>query len=211
MLENINKDLKEYYGNRRADFTEESQFVGWKNQQAQWARFEQLFKVMDHDSGFSVNDLGCGLAHFVDFLQEKQKDFYYAGYDMLPEMIEVATQKYSHFQNTSFQQIQQVSELKPADYTIASGIFNLRYGMTTENWTQYMLDTLAIMHKNSHKGFAFNALTMYSDPEYMKEELHYSDPLFLFDYCKKNFAKDVALLHDYNQYDFTILVRKQVS
>ncbi|MBM3138043.1 MAG: class I SAM-dependent methyltransferase, partial [Chloroflexi bacterium] len=30
----------------------------------------------------------------------------------------------------------------------------------------------------------------------------------LFDYCKVNFSKNVALLHDYKLYDFTIIVRK---
>jgi hypothetical protein len=42
----------------------------------------------------------------------------------------------------------------------------------------------------------------------MRDDLYYADPLFLFDYCKRNFAKNVALLHDYRIYDFTIIVRK---
>ncbi|HAI76542.1 MAG TPA: SAM-dependent methyltransferase, partial [Microscillaceae bacterium] len=62
---------------------------------------------------------------------------------------------------------------------------------------------------SSDQGFAFNALTSYSDLEFRKQELYYSDPLYLFDYCKKNFGKNVALLHDYNQYDFTIIVKKK--
>jgi len=40
--------------------------------------------------------------------------------------------------------------------------------------------------------------------------LYYADPGFFFDYCKTHFAKNVALLHDYGLYDFTILVRKQL-
>jgi hypothetical protein len=51
-------------------------------------------------------------------------------------------------------------------------------------------------------------LTKYSDKEYMKEYLYYADPLYLFDYCKKHFSKNVALLHDYNLYEFSIIVRK---
>jgi len=42
----------------------------------------------------------------------------------------------------------------------------------------------------------------------MKEELFYADPLYFFDLCKKNFSRNIALLHDYYEYDFTILVRK---
>jgi hypothetical protein len=58
------------------------------------------------------------------------------------------------------------------------------------------------------KGFAFNALTSYSDPERMKNTLYYADPCRLFDLCKREFSRDVALLHDYGLYEFTILVRK---
>ncbi len=34
--------------------------------------------------------------------------------------------------------------------------------------------------------------------------------LFFFDYCKRNFSKNVALLRNYGLYDFTVLVRKDV-
>jgi hypothetical protein len=42
----------------------------------------------------------------------------------------------------------------------------------------------------------------------MREDLFYADPCELFDYCKTRFARNVALLHDYGLYEFTILVRK---
>ena len=56
-------------------------------------------------------------------------------------------------------------------------------------------------------------LTRYSDEEYIEKrpELYYGDPCFFFDYCKKHFSRNVALLHDYEIYDFTILVRKGQS
>ena len=60
----------------------------------------------------------------------------------------------------------------------------------------------------SRKGFASNFLTKYSDANKMQADLYYADPLYLFDYCKRIFSKNVALLHDYRIYDFTILVRK---
>ena len=53
-------------------------------------------------------------------------------------------------------------------------------------------------------------LTKYSDKEYMRDNLYYADPLFIFDYCKRNFSKQVALLHDYGLYEFTILVKKDI-
>jgi len=62
------------------------------------------------------------------------------------------------------------------------------------------------------KGFSFNMLTRYSDADRMAQrpDLFYGDPLFFFDFCKCEFSRNVALLHDYGLYDFTILVRKDV-
>ncbi len=64
--------------------------------------------------------------------------------------------------------------------------------------------------KNLLKAFLFNMLTKYSEKEYMRDNLYYADPLFIFDYCKRNFSKQVALLHDYGLYEFTILVKKNI-
>ena len=46
------------------------------------------------------------------------------------------------------------------------------------------------------------------DVAFYPADLYYADPLDLFDYCKRNFSKNVALLHDYRLYDFTLIVRK---
>ena len=95
-----------------------------------------------------------------------------------------------------------------ADYTIASGLFNIKFDFTDSDWLGHIIDTLNTINLKSTFGFAFNLLTIYSDKGYMKPSLYYADPLFVFDYCKKTFSKNIALLHDYNQFDFTIIVKK---
>ena len=42
----------------------------------------------------------------------------------------------------------------------------------------------------------------------MRDYLYYPNPCEVFDWCKRRYAKDVALLHDYGLYAFTMLVRK---
>ena len=77
-----------------------------------------------------------------------------------------------------------------------------------DTWTEIVIEGLNQMNSRAVKGIAFNMLTSYSDADRMRPDLYYGDPCFFFDYCKRNFSKNVALLHDYNLYDFTILVRK---
>jgi hypothetical protein len=84
----------------------------------------------------------------------------------------------------------------------------MKLDLDVKAWNGIILEGLHQMDAHSQKGFAFNLLTKYSDADKMRPDLYYGDPLFFFDYCKRNFSKNVALLHDYGLYDFTILVRK---
>lgn len=96
------------------------------------------------------------------------------------------------------------------DYVVVSGTFNVKFGINTKNYKKYVLEKLNEINEINEislKGFSFNLLTKYVD--YKKRHLFYADPLFFFDYCKKNFSKYVSLIHDYPLYEFTILVYKK--
>ena len=203
----MEEELKGFYKKHLSQHGLSAEGVGWKNREAQLIRFEQLAKLFDRDS-FSLNDLGCGVGDFLDFASEKFPHVHYHGYDVMEEMIMGANLKYGQRNNAKFHLIKGASELQFADFTIASGIFNIRFNEGDEPWFEYILETLSMMDSQSKSGFAFNILTKYSDKEFMRPELYYADPCVLFDFCKRHFSRNVALLHDYNQYDFTIIVRK---
>jgi hypothetical protein len=83
----------------------------------------------------------------------------------------------------------------------------VRVDTEAERWRDYTLETIADLASLSRRSLGFNMLTSYSDPERMTERLFYGDPSFYFDWCKRNLSRQVALLHDYGLYEFTILVR----
>jgi len=206
-LTNVKK-LEFYEG--RGLTTENSSFaVGWKNDHAQEIRFKKLCELFESEPGFfSINDLGCGLGHFHDYLiSNDYRNVGYVGYDVLDKMI-LEAKKISRSGRSKFELIDEAQEMKMADFTVCSGIFNLKFDQPVEVWRKYIADTLDVMNEKSEKGFAFNALTSYADEDRKSEELFYSNPSQLFEYCLKNFSKNVSLLHDYHQHDFTILVRK---
>jgi SAM-dependent methyltransferase len=207
MSNNINK----FYQNNLQQYGSTAKGVGWKNEEAQQVRFSQLFKLVTSKEAFSINDLGCGVADFVDFLIDKKATFIYRGYDLMPEMIQLAKDKFIENKRVLLQAVSNPNEMTQSDYTIASGIFNIRFATSDEEWLRQILDTITVMYGKSNLGFAFNVLSIYSDPEFRKSELFYADPLYLFDFCKRTFSRNVALLHDYGQYDFTIIVRKQIT
>lgn len=204
----FSKNIKNFYSSHLRDFGNSAKGVGWKNTEAQHIRFDQLVKIIA-TADYSINDLGCGVGELYKYLLERHlKPREYLGYDILTDMVDTANQLFVGTQNARFKKIDRSSEMIEADYSVASGIFNVKYEASESQWMHYVLTTLDDLNSKSKHAFSFNLLTKYSDKEFMQEYLYYADPLFYFDYCKRNYSKNVALLHDYYQYDFTILVRK---
>ena len=200
--------IKDYFGQKLAEFGPTVRGIDWNSDAAQTIRYEQVCKVIQGKEPFSINDYGCGYGALVDFLRKQGLTFTYAGFDLLQPMVTAAQGKYGADPALTFTADETL--LPVADYTVLSGIFNVKQNVSETAWRDYMIDILHRVDQMSKQGFAFNALTSYSDPERMRPDLYYADPCFFFDYCKRHFAKNVALLHDYILYDFTIIVRKQV-
>ena len=100
--------------------------------------------------------------------------------------------------------------MERADYVVASGVFNVKLTAGSKAWEAYMHQTLDTMASLATRGFAFNALTSYSDSDKRRDDLYYADPRYWFDHCKRTYSRFVTLIHDYPLYEFTILVRLQV-
>ena len=180
--------------------------VDWNSGESQTLRFEQLLRVRRDGGAFSLNDYGCGYGALAGFLHDRGLDVDYRGFDVSERMVEEARRVHGGSSGVAF--VTAASELEPADVTVASGVFNLRLDVGDDAWRAYILDTLGELDRLGTRGFAFNMLTSYSDADRMRPDLFYGDPAFFFDHCKRAFSRNVALLHDYDLYEFTILVRK---
>ena len=203
----ILSQTKQYYDKKLGAYGPTPKGVDWNSAASQELRFEQLLKVCDTSNLFALNDYGCGYGALVAYMTGRNYGFEYNGFDLSVQMIDAARKEYGDFENCVFSSNEE--SLGVADYTVASGIFNVKLQTSDEEWKDYVLHTLGKIAELSKKGFAFNALTKYSDPEFMRDDLFYADPLFLFDYCKRKFSRFVAVLHDYPLYEFTMLVRKK--
>jgi SAM-dependent methyltransferase len=201
----ILKEVGDYYSDKIKTFGVSAQGVDWNSETSQELRFEQLLKVVQDEREFSLLDYGCGYGALLDFLNKQGRAFSYIGFDISEEMLIKARSRNPERLGVSWK-----SSLKDesCDYTLASGIFNVKLSQEQDVWQQYIEDTLNDMNNRSMRGFSFNMLTSYSDKEYMKDYLFYADPSYYFQFCKKHFSKYVALLHDYPLYEFTVIVKK---
>ena len=197
--------VKSYFDQRIQEHGASPRGSDWNSETSQNTRFDQLLKVIEIQT-FSLLDYGCGYGALADYLDVKGFDGTYYGYDILDSAIETA--RLAHMDKPRRNFFTDKSQLPICDYTVASGIFNFRGDQSFGNWTEYVLGVLSEFNQLSLHGFSSNFLTKYSDADKMRSDLYYADPTFLFDYCKRNFSKNVALLHDYRLYDFTLVVRK---
>ena len=201
-------EVADYYSAKLAEHGETPLGVDWNGEESQMLRFAQLAKIIQSPSAFSLNDLGCGYGALFDYLNTVSQDFVYTGCDVSNDMIEATKTRYPNHSNAHFVVASEPPEM--ADYSIASGIFNVRLGRSDAEWLEYLEITLDVLNNTSRLGFAFNCLTSYSDADKMRDYLYYADPCRLLDLCKRRYSRHVALLHDYGLYEFTILVKKQL-
>lgn len=204
---NMLREIEDYYSQKLMKFGASSQGVDWNGIDSHTIRFKELSRVLrPSDSGSTILDFGCGYGAFLDFINDQEPSFEYFGSDISEKMIQKA--KEMHPDDKGRFMLADEVEGKSFDFTIANGVFNVKLNSEMDTWQDYIMVTLDSINAISKKGFAFNILTSYSDSDRRREHLYYADPVFWFDWCKSNYSRNVALLHDYNLYEFTLIVRK---
>ena len=198
--------IKSYFIDRLETHGPTHRGVDYNSTEAQEIRFFQLMKLIDAKVGYALLDFGSGYGGMYDYLLRIGHSLRYIGYDIAEPMILKGRELHPNDTDCFF--TSKVEELPMVDYAVVSGTFNMKLDVDHHAWTQIVIDSLDLMNSHSTKGIAFNMLTKYSDAEKMRPDLYYGDPCFFFDYCMRNFSRNVALLHDYNLYDFTIIVKK---
>jgi SAM-dependent methyltransferase len=178
--------------------------VGWPTIENQTIRFDAALRLIEPGvDGFSVNDLGCGLAHMYDYMKEKGLPVGpYRGYDVSARSLEMARQRLG----SEVELIESDHLTEEADYSFACGIFNTRLEASDEEWLAFMRSVAVDLYEHSTRGCAFSSLSTYVD--YREPQLFYADPMEAFEFCKREISPRVALLHDYPIYEWTILIRR---
>jgi SAM-dependent methyltransferase len=201
----LRSNVAHYYGGKVEEHGPTPRGVDWNSPESQRLRFAQLLRLIPRRArDISMLDFGCGYGALVEELEERYTDFRYQGFDLSPEMIARARERYGRNLRCTF--TTDPTELRPAAYVVASGVLNVKLTYTEEEWTEYFEATVRELATLATSGFAFNALTSYSDPERQRQDLYYADPTLWFDFCKRHISRFVSLVHDYPLYEFTMLV-----
>lgn len=199
-------DVARYYADKVRRHGATHRGVDWNSTESQELRFDRLLSLVDRDaSRFTINDFGCGYGGLATWLSEHGYDAEYVGFDVAPEMITASQELEFDLPSTKF--THELNDLDVADYTVASGVFNVRLHASDDEWLRHVHGTIAQLASLSRHGMSFNMLTSWSDGDRMRDYLYYADPARMFDHCKSVHSRHVSLLHDYGLWEFTIVVR----
>src|SRR5258706_14616310 len=142
-FDDILRRINDYYTEKITSYGPEHRGVDWNSAESQELRFEQLLKLCQTNEPFTLNDYGCGYAGLAQYMNAKGYAFTYFGYDLSLAMVEHAQTLLTMLPGSMA--FNDHNQLPIADYTVASGIFNVKMDVSPDRWLTYILDTLQII------------------------------------------------------------------
>jgi SAM-dependent methyltransferase len=184
--------------------------VDWSCIPTQELRFVQLLKLCSFAAPLSVNDLGCGYGALLAYLGKRHADAEvdYLGIDLSPAMLRRARRLWRNHGHAKFV----VAHMSPriADYSVASGIFNVKLDQPIDRWERFIARTLSDMKECSRYGFAVNFKVHCPPSDAPRSELYHTLAEPWICYCKWELGLSVELVTAYGLREFTLLARNEM-
>ena len=205
-LDQILHGVADYYSSKLAVHGATPKGVDWNNDASHELRHRQFLRLLEDAPDASVLDLGCGYGDFFRFLRAAGYCGAFVGYDIAPQMIAKAREL--HGEAADRQWRVGGKPMETLDFAVASGTFNVKGNVSNAAWANYVHTTIELLARAGRRGFAFNLLSLASDPERRRDDLFYADAGAMLSQCLARFGRHVVLLHDYGLYEFTVIVRQ---
>lgn len=202
LLQPIYAATAAYYSARAAEFGATPFGADWTCAATQEMRFVQLLRICDSVESFSLNDLGCGYGALLSFLHREHAGsrVNYLGVDISGQMLRLARRQHSGTPAARF--VTGPAIPRVADYSVASGIFNVCLDQPKGRWETLIAVTLAELARTSRRGFAVN---FHRAPG---PGIYSSAPGQWAEYCTDHLGTEVSVLDSYGLPEFTLLARR---
>ena len=174
--------------------------LGWQSRGTQVRRFAVLADIGPL-AQTRVLDVGCGLGDFYGYLCEHHVWVTYTGYDLVPDMVERAHQRYPEARFVVRDVLQGLGEER-FDYILSSGAFNIDFGDNLRAIQRLLRE----MYDACTRGVAINFLSI-TDPQTDPIFYHY-DPQIMLTFCQ-TFCPRVEVREDYLPNDFTLYLYRE--
>jgi SAM-dependent methyltransferase len=203
----LREDVARYYSAKVERYGPTPEGVDWTCEPTQQLRFVQLLRLCDFSEPFSLNDLGCGWGALHGFIRQRHRGARvdYAGVDVSAAMIDAARARWANRRQVTFAVGHGCTRI--ADYSVASGIFNVRIDQPLALWESFIEQVLRDLAAHSRRGFAVNFLNVLPQGVEGKRELYRTPPQPWADFCRRELGARVEVLDSYGMREFTLLAR----
>jgi SAM-dependent methyltransferase len=204
----LEAEIEGYYSARLAKYGAKPLGVDWSCLATQRLRFVQLLRICDFSAPLSINDLGCGYGALLDYIAERHSaaELDYLGIDVSPSMIRRARRRYGGRPRAHF--VIGGLPLRLADYSIASGIMNVKLDNPHAIWEPYVERLLRGMYQSSRRGFAVNFMAELASPG-SGGQLYRTNPEIWLRYCRNELGCAAEVKGDYGMREFTLLITRE--
>lgn len=192
-------DVQKYFERRLRRYGDSSKTLDY-SPESQRRRFEVFADIGDLE-GRDVLDVGCGLGHLYDYLQERYRTVRYVGLDMSPRLLAKARERHKDVTFEVWDIVARPPE-READYVLASGVLNVEQGDNEAAMRRLLRHGFGA----AKKGLAVNMLSTWADRH--DRDRHYYDPGRMVRTAKK-LTRWVQLRHDYLPHDFTLYLYRE--
>lgn len=183
--------------------------VDWTCVPTQELRFVQLLKVCDFASSFTLNDLGCGYGALVAYLDRRHANcpVDYLGIDLSPAMLNQARRLWKRHPHARFTSGH--TGLRKADYSVASGIFNVQMHLPIDLWELFIAETLRQLYRTSARGFSVNFMTASTSRQVRREGVYATEPDRWTKFIAREFDAATEVIDNYGMREVTLIVRRR--
>jgi SAM-dependent methyltransferase len=204
-LDEAYRQVERYYTQKLRRYGPSPLGVDWSCMPTQALRFRKLLTLCDFESPFSLNDIGCGYGALLDYLAlyHPQTRVDYLGIDLSPAMVRSAKKRWT---GETIRFHQGVESPRSAEYSIASGIFNVMLDQPIALWEQLIETTLAHLRRTSRKGFAVNFVHLPASGERARTGLYCTRPARWSEFCETRLSSHVRVIDNYGMGEFTLLI-----
>lgn len=183
-----------YYDGLVAEHGDSPRSADYGDPRSQQAKFAVLAAV-EGLRGARVLDVGCGLAHFADYLDAADLGVTYTGVDLSAAMVQLARERRPDLDIRQANILHE--DLGRFDVVLANGIFYL----LGDDALPLMRGLVERMWAHAERAVAFNSLSAWaSDAE--AGEFH-ADPAETITWAR-TLTPRLVLRHDYHTRDFTV-------